>query len=265
MKKLLAILIALLGSVAVWAQQSIRVEVHNIVELSERFNLVFVIEGEHSPSDFQWNAGDDVNVVWGPQKGTSTSVQMINGKTTRSSQTSFTYILQAKKTGTLTIQPAVTKVKGDEIRSKSVTIQVDPDQLTEEGEGVFVLSSNALGAHIGELFGSEVRLESFISPAYAFRFPQENHKTVPVIPVSYLTFRPQFMLRDRLRLQPDSVIVYGEPAYLENVERIYTHKISASNLHASKVGNVALECPRGVRLSVWVRHVGDQEVQKGVL
>jgi hypothetical protein len=135
------------------------------------------------------------------------------------------------------------------MRSKSVTIQVDPDQLTEEGEGVFVLSSNALGAHIGELFGSEVRLESFISPTYSFRFPQENHKTVPVIPVSYLTFRPQFMLRDRLRLQPDSVIVYGEPAYLENVERIYTHKISASNLHASKVGNVALECPRGVRLS----------------
>ncbi|MBR1575743.1 MAG: hypothetical protein IJ654_04760 [Bacteroidales bacterium] len=135
------------------------------------------------------------------------------------------------------------------MRSKSVTIQVDPDQLAEEGEGVFVLSANALGAHIGELFGNEVRLESFISPAYAFRFPQENHKTVPVIPVSYLTFRPQYMLRDRLRLQPDSVIVYGEPAYLENVERIYTHKISAGNLRASKVGNVSLDVPRGVRLS----------------
>ena len=65
MKKLFAILIALLGSVAVWAQQSIRVEVHNIVELSERFNLVFVVEGERDLSDFQWNAPEDFTVVWG--------------------------------------------------------------------------------------------------------------------------------------------------------------------------------------------------------
>ncbi len=127
MKKLFAILIALLGSVAVWAQQSIRVEVHNIVELSERFNLVFVIEGEHSPSDFQWNAPEDFTVVWGPQKGTSTSIQMINGKTTRSTQTSYTYILQARKTGSLTIPAATAKVKGNEIRSKATTIQVVDD------------------------------------------------------------------------------------------------------------------------------------------
>ena len=50
-----------------WAQSTIRVEVHNIVELSERFNVVFVVEGEHSPSDFEWNAGDDFTTVWGPQ------------------------------------------------------------------------------------------------------------------------------------------------------------------------------------------------------
>ena len=73
MKKLFAILIGLMGSIAVWAQSSIRVEVHNIVELSERFNLVFIIEGEREPSDFQWNASQDFTVVWGPQKGTSRS------------------------------------------------------------------------------------------------------------------------------------------------------------------------------------------------
>ena len=127
MKKLFAILIALLGSVAVWAQSSIRVEVHNIVELSERFNLVFIVDGEREPSDFQWNASDDFTVVWGPQKGTSRSVQMINGKTTRSSQTSYTYILQARKTGTFTIPAATAKVKGEELQSKPVTIQVVDD------------------------------------------------------------------------------------------------------------------------------------------
>ena len=107
-----------------WAQSTIRVDVHNIVELSERFNVVFIVEGEHAPSEFQWNPGDDFTLVWGPQKGTSTSVSIVNGKTTRSSQTSYTYILQAKKTGTFTFAPATATVKGDQIRSKSVQITV---------------------------------------------------------------------------------------------------------------------------------------------
>ena len=127
MKKLFAILIGLMGTLAAWAQTSIRVEVHNIVELSERFNLVFVVEGEQAPSDFQWTAGEDVTVVWGPQKGSSRNVQIVNGKTTRSSQTFYTYILQARKTGTITIPSAVAKVKGEELRSKPVTIQVVDD------------------------------------------------------------------------------------------------------------------------------------------
>ena len=124
MTRLAAILTACFAALTLWAQPSMRVEVHNIVELQERFNVVFVVEGENSPSDFQWEAGDDFSVVWGPQKGSSTSIQIINGKTTRSSQTSYTYILQARKTGTFTIQPAVAKVKGTEVRSKAVTIQV---------------------------------------------------------------------------------------------------------------------------------------------
>ncbi len=124
MKRLAAIVTACLAALSLWAQPSMRVEVHNIVELQERFNVVFVVEGEHGPSEFQWEAGDDFSVVWGPQKGSSTSIQMINGKTTRSSQTSYTYILQARKTGTFTIPSAVAKVKGTEVRSKAVTIQV---------------------------------------------------------------------------------------------------------------------------------------------
>ena len=124
MKRLFASIAFCLAALVAWAQPSIRVEVHNIVELQERFNLVFVVEGEHAPSDFQWEPGEDFSLVWGPQKGSSTSIQMVNGKTTRSSQTSYTYILQARKTGTFTLPSAVAKVKGTEIRSKAVTIQV---------------------------------------------------------------------------------------------------------------------------------------------
>ena len=71
MKRLIAVIAALLTALgAAWAQRSIKVEVHNIVELGERFNLVFVVEGDESPSDFSWECSDDFSVLWGPQKGT---------------------------------------------------------------------------------------------------------------------------------------------------------------------------------------------------
>ena len=124
MKRIVSLVSALLAGLALWAQPSIRVEVHNIVELQERFNVVFVVEGEHAPSDFQWDAGDDFTMVWGPQKGSSTSIQMINGKTTRTSQTSYTYILQAKRTGTFTLPPATAKVKGTQVQSRAASVQV---------------------------------------------------------------------------------------------------------------------------------------------
>ena len=124
MKRIVSIFAAVLAVISAWAQPSIRVEVHNIVELQERFNVGFVVEGENSPSSFEWEAGDDFTVVWGPQKGSSTSIQIINGKTTRSSQTTYTYILQAKKTGTFTLPPATARIKGAEIQSKAVQIQV---------------------------------------------------------------------------------------------------------------------------------------------
>ena len=161
MKRLFVSIIAALLGLAAWAQSTIRVEVHNIVEVNERFNVVFVVEGEHSPSDFEWESGDDFNLVWGPQKGTSTSIQMVNGKTTRTSQTSYTYILQAKTTGTITIQPATAKVRGTTIQSKPVTIQVvsggsgaaaQSQQSSDDGQARRESSSQAAATGESDIF-----------------------------------------------------------------------------------------------------------------
>lgn len=145
-------------AVAAMAQTSIRAEVHNIVELSERFNLVFIVEGENSPSSFNWEPGDDFTLVWGPQKGSSTSISMVNGKTTRSSQVSYTYILQAKKTGSFTINPATAKVKGKEITSSPVTVKVvdngakQSSQATQGGGSQSRQSSQAASTSDADIF-----------------------------------------------------------------------------------------------------------------
>ena len=86
MKRVVLILALMVAAVAALAQNSIKVQVPNVVAADEQFNLSFIIEGENAPSDFSWSEGDDFQLVWGPQKGTSTSITIVNGKRTRSVQ-----------------------------------------------------------------------------------------------------------------------------------------------------------------------------------
>lgn len=109
------------------AQNAIRVEAPDVVALDEQFNVTFIIEGEKSPSDFSWSYGDNFQLVWGPQRGTSSSIQIINGKRSSSHQTTYTYILMPKSTGTFSLQSASATLGGERITSQSVSIQVVSD------------------------------------------------------------------------------------------------------------------------------------------
>ncbi len=114
----------LLSAAFASAQTEIQVQTHNVVAEDEQFNITFIIEGEGKSSDFTWSPGEDFQLLWGPQQGRSTSVQMINGKTTRSSQVTYSYVLRPVRAGKFTISPASAKVKGQTITSKPVTIEV---------------------------------------------------------------------------------------------------------------------------------------------
>jgi len=104
--------------------QTVKVQAPNIVSADEQFNVTFTMEGEKAPTAFSWEPGDDFQLVWGPQKGSSTSISIVNGKTTRSSQTTYTYILQAKSTGKFTLPAATASFKGGDVSSRSFTIEV---------------------------------------------------------------------------------------------------------------------------------------------
>ena len=124
MKRLPLIIALLAAASTAFAQSSIKVQVPNVVAVDEQFNISFIIEGENAPSDFSWSQGDDFQLVWGPQKGTSTSITIVNGKRTRSSQHTYTYILIPRKAGTFTLPVATATVKGEQIQSGRTTVEV---------------------------------------------------------------------------------------------------------------------------------------------
>ena len=133
MKKLLLTLIVALQAVAMSAQ--LRVEVPDVVALDEQFNVTFIYEGENSPSGFEWSQGDDFQLVWGPQQGRSTSIQIINGKRTKSSQFTYTYILTPKKTGKFQIPAATVTVKGKTYSAGPVSVTVVSEGASSQPSG----------------------------------------------------------------------------------------------------------------------------------
>lgn len=125
MKRLfMAALLLMSAAICASAQGTIRVQAPNMVAADEQFNVTFIIDGEDSPSSFNWSQGNDFKLVWGPQKGSSTSVSIINGKKTRSSQTTFTYVLLPQSTGKFTLPTATATVKGESLSSPRTVIEV---------------------------------------------------------------------------------------------------------------------------------------------
>ena len=124
MKRLSLIVSGLIFLVAAYAQDEIKIETHNVVAQDEQFNITFIIDGENSPSGFVWEPGDDFQLLWGPQQGHSTSIQIINGKRTKSVQTTYTYVLRPVKVGKFTLPRASAKVKGKEIYSPPASVEV---------------------------------------------------------------------------------------------------------------------------------------------
>ena len=124
MKKIVLLLIMMTAYFVAAAQSAIKVDAPNIVGADEQFNVTFIIEGENKPSNFNWAPGDGFTLVWGPQKGESTSISIVNGKRTKSSQFTYTYILMPKKTGKFELPLASAKINGSSISSEAVTIEV---------------------------------------------------------------------------------------------------------------------------------------------
>lgn len=129
------------------------------------------------------------------------------------------------------------------------TIWFAPEDMRHLGEDNFSISANELTAYVNDIFGDDIQLESMVSSSVQFRFPYENHKKVPVQLITLLDFKPQYMAIGQMRAAPDSVLVYGEPLHLDNVDRVYTEPLTLSEISSSVHGVAKIEVPAGIRVS----------------
>ncbi|HAQ18154.1 MAG TPA: hypothetical protein DCR40_02855 [Prolixibacteraceae bacterium] len=122
-KKIKILLIFMLvGYLAVADNVRFTMECPEVVEAGEQFRLGFTLN--ERGTDLQLPDLSNFDVLMGPSTSQSSSIQIINGKTTQTLSFSYIFILRAKKEGNFTIRPASIKVDGKTYESNTLTIQV---------------------------------------------------------------------------------------------------------------------------------------------
>lgn len=94
------------------------------VALDKPFQLVYSINA--SGRDLRAPEINNFDVLAGPFQSHSSSIQIINGRQSSSESNSYTYTLQAQKTGTFTIPSASIIVGGKKYTSNGISIKVLP-------------------------------------------------------------------------------------------------------------------------------------------
>jgi hypothetical protein len=92
-----------------------------IVYAGERFNLIYTLNAEGN--NFRGPDFSGVMVLSGPFTSTSSSVQVIKGKVSRTVEYTFTYVLSIGQEGVYEISPAKVNVDGTIYESNSLKIQ----------------------------------------------------------------------------------------------------------------------------------------------
>lgn len=137
MKRLILLIISLIGIANLefctlhfkWgsvlrAQTRVTVQAPTQVEEGQRIRVSYVVNTQ-DVEDIQVGEFPGFELLFGPSTSSSTSFSMVNGKTSHSSQITFTYTLLAKKEGSYKLPVATVKLKGGQsVKSNQASIQV---------------------------------------------------------------------------------------------------------------------------------------------
>ncbi|MCX4336483.1 MAG: hypothetical protein K1V99_12170 [Bacteroidales bacterium] len=132
---------------------------------------------------------------------------------------------------------------------RTADVTFSPSVMKHYDGDVYCVTSDDLNEYAHLLYGDGVTVEYFLSDTVFFRFPEVEHKRVPVMPVYSVHYSSQYMSSGSFDVTPDSVTVYGEPFQLENVTCVYTEPVKHSDVSEDVHGVVRLKKIKGIRLS----------------
>jgi len=134
-RKLFFLSLLILSSWIVRADEPVRftASAPSTAVMDRPFQLVYTVNA--SGRDLRVPEITNFEILAGPFQSSSSSIQIINGRQSASESNSFTYTLQAQKTGTFTIPSASIIVGGKKYTSNGISIKVIPADAASKSQG----------------------------------------------------------------------------------------------------------------------------------
>lgn len=128
-------------------------------------------------------------------------------------------------------------------------VKIEKQDLHHASEDLFYISGSSLNAYSDNIFGEGTSVDAFISDTVFFLFPKINHRKVPVELVQNISFRSEYMGAAPLKIEPDSVVLYGEESKIGNIDRVMTSPLDLDDVHQTQTGSLRLGKIKGVEMS----------------
>lgn len=124
MKRLIFLYILCIFSIYAYADINVTAQAPDVVAVDEQFRLQFTVNSQSVTDVSNLPEIPGFEVLYGPSRSTSYSMQIINGKQSQSSSTTYSYVLMAKKKGTFTMPKLTVTVGGHNYTSNAVHVKV---------------------------------------------------------------------------------------------------------------------------------------------
>ena len=120
-------LLATIAGLQAWADEKVTLTANapDVVVCGDQFRLTYTVNTQEG-KDFIAPTVKGFDVLMGPSRSTQMSTQIINGKVSTNSSTTYTYILMAMSEGTFTVPAASIEVNNEKVFSNALTIKVLP-------------------------------------------------------------------------------------------------------------------------------------------
>lgn len=128
-KRIYILLTLLVATVTGTFAQTVRLQAPSACEKGARITVSYIVD-TNDVKDIHVGEFTGFDVLYGPATSTSQSFSMLNGKTTQSASTTFTYTLLAKEEGEHRLPAARVQVGSKSISSSTATINVLPASTT---------------------------------------------------------------------------------------------------------------------------------------
>ncbi|PLX06395.1 MAG: hypothetical protein C0596_18185 [Marinilabiliales bacterium] len=126
MKKILLISLVLISSIfAIADNVKFTARSTSKAGVGQNFQVQYTLN--EKPSEIQLGDYSGLKLINGPSISTSSNVQIINGQYSQENTYTYTYIFQASKTGTYTIEGATAKIGSKSYTSNSVNVEIQQD------------------------------------------------------------------------------------------------------------------------------------------